>query len=68
VAVHFDRSGVALATGTVPRPCDADPVRADGKMIFDRCLARVKTPAEPRNEWDLLEILHTIPGAEGFRP
>ena len=43
-------------------------VRVDGKMIFDRYLTRVKTPAESKSEWDLLEILRTIPAAEGFRP
>lgn len=43
-------------------------VRTDGKMIFDRYLARVKQPAESKDEWDLLDILRTIPGNEGFRP
>jgi branched-chain amino acid transport system substrate-binding protein len=43
-------------------------VRADGKMIFDRYLARVKTPDESKSEWDLLTILSRIPGADGFRP
>jgi hypothetical protein len=42
-------------------------VRADGKMIFDRYLAHVKTPAESNDEWELLTILSTIPGADGFR-
>jgi branched-chain amino acid transport system substrate-binding protein len=43
-------------------------VRGDGKMIFDRYLVRVKAPVESKSEWDLLEILRTIPGADGFRP
>ena len=43
-------------------------VRKDGKMIFDRYLARVKKPEQSTGEWDTMEILGTIPAAEGFRP
>jgi branched-chain amino acid transport system substrate-binding protein len=43
-------------------------VRPDGKMVFDRFLVRVKTPAESKGEWDLLTIRRTIPAATGFRP
>ena len=43
-------------------------VRADGKMVFDRFLVKVKSPAESRDDWDLLSVLRTIPAADGFRP
>ncbi|HBK09137.1 MAG TPA: ABC transporter permease [Acetobacteraceae bacterium] len=43
-------------------------VRQDGRMMFDRYLARVKSPDQSKSEWDELEILQTIPAAEGFRP
>ena len=37
-------------------------------MIFVRYLARFKKPEQSTGEWDTLEILGTIPAAEGFRP
>ncbi len=43
-------------------------VREDGRMVHDMYLARVKTPAESSNAWDLYEIIRTIPGDEAFRP
>jgi len=43
-------------------------VRADGKMVFDRFLTKVKSPADSSGPWDLLSIERTIPAADGFRP
>ncbi|WP_303291031.1 ABC transporter substrate-binding protein [Marinobacter sp. SS5-14b] len=43
-------------------------IREDGRMVHDMYLTRVKTPAESTNEWDLYEIVRTIPGEEAFRP
>jgi branched-chain amino acid transport system substrate-binding protein len=43
-------------------------IREDGRMVHDMYLAEVKTPAESTGEWDLYEILRTIPGDEAFRP
>lgn len=43
-------------------------IREDGRMVHDMYLAEVKTPAESENEWDLYEILRTIPGDEAYRP
>ena len=43
-------------------------VRPDGKMVFDRYLVRAKKPAQSRGGWDELEIVRTIPAAQGFRP
>ncbi|MGO1395257.1 MAG: ABC transporter substrate-binding protein [Halomonas sp.] len=43
-------------------------IREDGRMIHDMYLAQVKTPEESTGEWDLYEILSTIPAAEAYRP
>ena len=43
-------------------------IRADGKMIFDRYLVRVKSPAESKGPWDYLEITAKIAAADAFRP
>lgn len=43
-------------------------IRADGRMVHDMYLAQVKTPAESKGEWDLYNIVRTIPGEEAFRP
>ena len=42
-------------------------IRDDGRMVHDMYLARVKTPDASTNEWDLYEILRTIPGEEAFQ-
>ncbi len=43
-------------------------IRADGKMIFDRYLVRVKGPAESKGPWDYLAITANIAAADAFRP
>ncbi|EHJ91459.1 ABC transporter substrate-binding protein [Vreelandella boliviensis] len=43
-------------------------IREDGRMIHDMYLAQVKTPDESTGEWDLYEILSTIPAEEAYRP
>ncbi|MDA8249973.1 MAG: ABC transporter substrate-binding protein [Rhodospirillales bacterium] len=43
-------------------------LRADGQVIRDMYLARVKTPQQSKYPWDYLEIVKTVPGAEAFRP
>ncbi|MWJ29480.1 ABC transporter substrate-binding protein [Halomonas sp. ZH2S] len=43
-------------------------IREDGRMVHDMYLAQVKTPEESTGEWDLYEILSTIPAEEAFRP
>ena len=43
-------------------------LRADGRMVHEMYLARVKSPAQSTGEWDLYEILRTIPGEQAFRP
>ena len=43
-------------------------VRADGRVIYDLELWRVKTPAESKSDWDLYTSLAKIPAAEAFLP
>jgi branched-chain amino acid transport system substrate-binding protein len=43
-------------------------IRVDGRMVHDMYLAQVKTPEESSGEWDLYNILRTIPADEAFRP
>jgi branched-chain amino acid transport system substrate-binding protein len=37
-------------------------IRADGRKIHDAYLFRVKTPQEAKGEWDLYQLLATVPG------
>lgn len=41
-------------------------VRADNKMEHDMYLLRVKTAAESKDEWDLYELVSTVPGNKAF--
>ncbi len=43
-------------------------VRADGKMVHDMYLLRAKTPAASKGEWDLDEVVATLPGDQVSRP
>ena len=43
-------------------------IRADNKMVFTRDLMRVKTPAQSHGEWDLFELVTTVPPDQAFRP
>jgi branched-chain amino acid transport system substrate-binding protein len=43
-------------------------VRADGRVVYDRYLVRVKEPAESKYPWDYLTILARIPADSAFRP
>jgi len=42
-------------------------IREDGRMVHDMYLVKVRTPAESKGEWDLYEIVSTIPGDVAFR-
>lgn len=42
-------------------------IRADGRVVRDMYIFRVKTPAASKGEWDLYETLATIPGEEAFQ-
>lgn len=43
-------------------------VRADGRMVHDMYLARVKKPSESKKPWDYFEIVRTIPGDDAYLP
>lgn len=43
-------------------------LRADGRLVHDMYLVRVKTPAETREPWDYEQVLQTVPGDQAFRP
>ncbi|HYF06615.1 MAG TPA: ABC transporter substrate-binding protein [Acetobacteraceae bacterium] len=43
-------------------------LREDGRVIRDMYLMRAKRPQDSRGEWDLLEVVETIPGDQAFRP
>ena len=43
-------------------------IREDGRMVHDMYLVKVKTPSESKGEWDLYQMVRTIPGDEAFRP
>ncbi|MFC3231433.1 ABC transporter substrate-binding protein [Marinibaculum pumilum] len=41
-------------------------IREDGRFVHDLYLFRTKTPEESTGEWDLLELVTTVPGEEAF--
>ena len=47
---------------------DNGTVRADGRVLYDRYLMRVKSPADSKYPWDYLEVVAKIPAQEAFRP
>jgi branched-chain amino acid transport system substrate-binding protein len=66
------------ATGPVMQAMRAAPIndffvhnghiRADGLMVHDMPLFRVKTPAESKYPWDYYRRVTTVPGADAFKP
>ena len=43
-------------------------VRADGKMVHDMYLVRVKQPDQSKGPWDYYEIVETVSGDQAFHP
>lgn len=43
-------------------------IRADGRLLHDMYLVRVKQPAESHEAWDYEETLQTVPADQAFRP
>jgi len=43
-------------------------LRADGRVMREMYLARVKTPQESKKPWDYAAILKTVPAESAFRP
>ncbi|MFC0283116.1 ABC transporter substrate-binding protein [Camelimonas abortus] len=58
-----------LRSGPVSAPFIRNgTLRADGKLVRDIWLARVKAPEQSKYPWDYMEILGTIAGRDAFRP
>lgn len=47
---------------------DDGQLRADGRLIHDMYLVRIKTPAASHGPRDYEEILQMVPGDQAFRP
>ena len=65
-----DTSAVAKAMRDAPIHdifTDSGFVRADGRVLYDRYLMRVKAPAESKYPWDYLEVVTKIPAEQAFR-
>jgi branched-chain amino acid transport system substrate-binding protein len=43
-------------------------IRADGQMVHDMYLVKVKSPAASTGPWDLYDIVRNIPGEQAFQP
>ncbi len=43
-------------------------IRIDGRAIHPMYLLKVKKPSDSKGEWDLFEVVSTIPANEAFRP
>ena len=43
-------------------------IRADGQMVHDMYLGKVKTPGTSKAPWDYMSILQTVSGSDAFRP
>ena len=43
-------------------------LRPDGRLVHDTYVFRVKTPAESKGEWDLYDLIGTVPADQAFRP
>lgn len=43
-------------------------IRADGRVMRDVYVFRVKSPLESRGRWDYYEVIGQIPGHDAFRP
>jgi hypothetical protein len=43
-------------------------IRADGRLLRDVYIFRVKSPTESKGEWDLFQQIDTIPAGQAFKP
>jgi branched-chain amino acid transport system substrate-binding protein len=41
-------------------------IRPDGRMVHDMYLMQVKKPSESKGEWDVYNVIQTIPGAQAY--
>ena len=79
--LHYLRAASAAGSAATPAVMDkmrALPIndafirngrlRADGRVVKDIALGRIKSPTQSTGDWDFIEILKTIPGDQSFRP
>ncbi len=43
-------------------------LRADGRLVHDTYVFQVKSPTASKDEWDVYDLVATIPAAQAFRP
>ncbi|MCO5104955.1 MAG: ABC transporter substrate-binding protein, partial [Burkholderiaceae bacterium] len=43
-------------------------IRADGRMVHDMYLMKVKAPEQSKAPWDYFEVAQVIPAAKAFQP
>jgi branched-chain amino acid transport system substrate-binding protein len=55
----------AMPVSYIGRPAS---LRADGRLLYDVTLYRVKRPDESRGPWDYYTAIGTLPAAEAFLP
>jgi branched-chain amino acid transport system substrate-binding protein len=80
-AMHYFKAIDAIGTdeaGKVMAQMKATPIndffakggkiREDGRMVHDMYLFEVKKPADSKGEWDLYNLIATVPGDQAFRP
>ncbi len=46
----------------------AGRIREDGRKIHDVYLFEVRAPGQNKGEWDLYNVVDTIPAEQAFRP
>lgn len=73
VAEHGNDDPVAVREAMAEKPINDffarnGRIREDGRMVHDMYLAEVNSPEDSTHDWDLYEILSTIPAEEAFRP
>jgi len=58
----------AMRSLPVDRFSQPATVRADGRVLYDLGLFRVKEPAQSTGRWDLYEQIGSIPAKDAFLP
>jgi len=67
--VDTDKVLAQLRSGPIKAPFIKNgELRADGKLVRDIWLMKVKAPEASKKPWDYMEITGTIAGKDAFRP
>jgi len=68
-SVDTDKVLAQLRSGPIKAPFIKNgELRADGKLVRDIWLMKVKAPEASKKPWDYMEITGTIAGKDAFRP